>query len=141
MVILVIPKIGSKFTFAEWFFSLLTLAACVKLSLSTNCIEKLGQVFKLAKTKPLYSLYNIGLMLNRNLESIVLKTLQGNLNGLKNLKILALSRNNIKNLNGLDAVGDTLGKGSFLILMTSSWHHHHLWRHQPILRWALDIVQ
>jgi len=53
--------------------SLLTLAACVKLSLSTNCIEKLG-----------------------------------NLNGLKNLKILALSRNNIKNLNGLDAVGDTL---------------------------------
>ena len=92
----------------------------MKLSLSTNCIEKLGQVFKLAKTKPLYSLYNIGLMLNRNLESIVLKTLQGNLNGLKNLKILALSRNNIKNLNGLDAVGDTLGKGSFRILMTSS---------------------
>ena len=59
-------------------------------------------------------------MLNRNLENIVLKTLQGNLNGLKNLKILALSRNNIKNLNGLDAVGDTLGKGSFLIFMTSS---------------------
>lgn len=31
-----------------------------------------------------------------------------NLNGLKKLKILVLSRNNIKNLNGLDAVGDTL---------------------------------
>ncbi|CAG5080568.1 Oidioi.mRNA.OKI2018_I69.PAR.g9649.t1.cds [Oikopleura dioica] len=31
-----------------------------------------------------------------------------NLNGLKKLKILSLSRNNIKNLNGLDAVGDTL---------------------------------
>lgn len=31
-----------------------------------------------------------------------------NLNGLKNLKILSLGRNNIKNLNGLEAVGDTL---------------------------------
>lgn len=31
-----------------------------------------------------------------------------NLNGLKNLTILSLSRNNIKNLNGLEAVGDTL---------------------------------
>ena len=31
-----------------------------------------------------------------------------NLNGLKNLVILNLARNNIKNLTGLDAVGDTL---------------------------------
>lgn len=31
-----------------------------------------------------------------------------NLNGLKNLRILSLGRNNIKNLNGLEAVGDTL---------------------------------
>jgi len=31
-----------------------------------------------------------------------------NLNGLKNLKILSLGRNNIKNLNGLEAVSDTL---------------------------------
>merc|ERR1712036_71514 len=31
-----------------------------------------------------------------------------NLNGLKNLTILSLARNNIKNLNGLDAVGETL---------------------------------
>ena len=31
-----------------------------------------------------------------------------NLNGLKKLTVLVLSRNNIKNLNGLDAVGDTL---------------------------------
>ncbi|PAA75139.1 hypothetical protein BOX15_Mlig002838g1, partial [Macrostomum lignano] len=31
-----------------------------------------------------------------------------NLNGLKNLKILSLGRNNIKSLTGLDAVGDTL---------------------------------
>ena len=31
-----------------------------------------------------------------------------NLNGLKNLKILSLGRNNIKNLAGLDAVSDTL---------------------------------
>ena len=31
-----------------------------------------------------------------------------NLNGLKNLKILSLSRNNIKSLTGLEAVGDTL---------------------------------
>ncbi|XP_078493130.1 dynein axonemal light chain 1-like [Ciona intestinalis] len=30
------------------------------------------------------------------------------LQGLKNLKILSLGRNNIKNLNGLEAVGDTL---------------------------------
>ncbi|KAB1278295.1 Dynein light chain 1; axonemal [Camelus dromedarius] len=44
-----------------------------KLSLSTNCIEKIA-----------------------------------NLNGLKNLRILSLGRNNIKNLNGLEAVGDTL---------------------------------
>jgi len=53
--------------------SLSTLASCEKLSLSTNCIEKIA-----------------------------------NLNGLKNLKILSLGRNNIKNLNGLEAVGDTL---------------------------------
>ncbi|XP_045175527.1 dynein axonemal light chain 1-like isoform X2 [Mercenaria mercenaria] len=44
-----------------------------KLSLSTNCIEKIA-----------------------------------NLNGLKNLKILSLGRNNIKSLTGLEAVGDTL---------------------------------
>merc|ERR1712062_574702 len=31
-----------------------------------------------------------------------------NLNGLKNLKILCLSRNNIKNLNGLEAIGESL---------------------------------
>merc|ERR1711881_34769 len=31
-----------------------------------------------------------------------------NLNGLKNLTILSLARNNIKNLTGLDAVGETL---------------------------------
>ena len=31
-----------------------------------------------------------------------------NLNGLKNLVILDLARNNVKNLTGLDAVGDTL---------------------------------
>jgi len=53
--------------------SLSTLSLCEKLSLSTNCIEKIA-----------------------------------NLNGLKNLKILSLGRNNIKNLNGLEAVGDTL---------------------------------
>ncbi|XP_038193261.1 dynein light chain 1, axonemal isoform X1 [Arvicola amphibius] len=53
--------------------SLSTLACCEKLSLSTNCIEKIA-----------------------------------NLNGLKNLRILSLGRNNIKNLNGLEAVGDTL---------------------------------
>ena len=53
--------------------SLLTLANCVHLSLSSNGIDKIA-----------------------------------NLNGLKKLKILVLSRNNIKNLNGLDAVGDTL---------------------------------
>ncbi|XP_047677700.1 dynein axonemal light chain 1 isoform X3 [Tachysurus fulvidraco] len=46
--------------------SLSTLTNCEKLSLSTNCIEKIA-----------------------------------NLNGLKNLKILSLGRNNIKNLNGL----------------------------------------
>ncbi|KAF8566441.1 hypothetical protein P879_09379 [Paragonimus westermani] len=53
--------------------SLSTLSACEKLSLSTNCIEKIS-----------------------------------NLNGLKNLKILSLGRNSIKNLTGLEAVGDTL---------------------------------
>jgi len=53
--------------------SLSTLAKCTKLSLSTNCIEKIA-----------------------------------NLNGLKNLTILSLGRNNIKNLNGLEAVADTL---------------------------------
>ncbi|KAH3859000.1 dynein axonemal light chain 1-like isoform X2 [Dreissena polymorpha] len=31
-----------------------------------------------------------------------------NLNGLKNLKVLSLARNNIKSLTGLEAVGDTL---------------------------------
>ncbi|XP_046849472.1 dynein axonemal light chain 1-like isoform X2 [Xenia sp. Carnegie-2017] len=53
--------------------SLSTLANCEKLSLSTNCIEKIA-----------------------------------NLNGLKKLRILSLGRNNIKNLNGLEAVSDTL---------------------------------
>ncbi|XP_048340350.1 dynein axonemal light chain 1 isoform X3 [Sphaerodactylus townsendi] len=53
--------------------SLSSLVNCEKLSLSTNCIEKIA-----------------------------------NLNGLKNLRILSLGRNNIKNLNGLEAVGDTL---------------------------------
>ncbi|XP_068451622.1 dynein axonemal light chain 1 isoform X2 [Clinocottus analis] len=53
--------------------SLSTLSLCEKLSLSTNCIEKIT-----------------------------------NLNGLKNLKILSLGRNNIKSLNGLEAVGETL---------------------------------
>ncbi|KAK2825869.1 hypothetical protein Q5P01_020083 [Channa striata] len=53
--------------------SLSTLTNCEKLSLSTNCIEKIT-----------------------------------NLNGLKNLKVLSLGRNNIKVLIGLEAVGDTL---------------------------------
>ncbi|KAM9294412.1 dynein axonemal light chain 1 [Gastrophryne carolinensis] len=53
--------------------SLSTLVNCEKLSLSTNCIEKIA-----------------------------------NLNGLKNLRILSLGRNNIKNLNGLEAVGESL---------------------------------
>ncbi|KAK3092279.1 hypothetical protein FSP39_000657 [Pinctada imbricata] len=53
--------------------SLSTLTCCQKLSLSTNCIEKIA-----------------------------------NLNGLKNLKILSLGRNNIKSLTGLEAVGDSL---------------------------------
>merc|ERR1711976_540552 len=53
--------------------SLSTLVKCERLSLSTNCIEKIA-----------------------------------NLNGLKNLKILSLGRNNIKSLTGLEAVGDTL---------------------------------
>ncbi|XP_029705171.1 dynein axonemal light chain 1 isoform X3 [Takifugu rubripes] len=53
--------------------SLSTLSKCEKLSLSTNCIEKIA-----------------------------------NLNGLKNLKILSLGRNNIKVLSGLEAVADTL---------------------------------
>ncbi|KAG1971518.1 dynein light chain 1, axonemal [Pimephales promelas] len=53
--------------------SLSNLTNCERLSLSTNCIEKIA-----------------------------------NLNGLKNLKILSLGRNYIKNLNGLEAVGDTL---------------------------------
>lgn len=53
--------------------SLSTLSCCEKLSLSTNCIEKIA-----------------------------------NLNGLRNIKILSLGRNNIKNLNGLEAVADTL---------------------------------
>ncbi|XP_039897964.1 dynein light chain 1, axonemal-like isoform X2 [Simochromis diagramma] len=53
--------------------SLSTLTNCEKLSLSTNCIEKIT-----------------------------------NLNGLKNLKILSLGRNNIKSFAGLEAVGDIL---------------------------------
>ncbi|NXP54756.1 DNAL1 protein, partial [Heliornis fulica] len=53
--------------------SLSTLVNCEKLSLSTNCIERIA-----------------------------------NLDSLKNLRILSLGRNNIKNLNGLEAVADTL---------------------------------
>ncbi|KAM6917355.1 dynein axonemal light chain 1 [Lycodopsis pacificus] len=53
--------------------SLSTLTNCEKLSMSTNCIEKIT-----------------------------------NLNGLKNLKILSLGRNNIKSFNGLEAVANTL---------------------------------
>ncbi|XP_061199523.1 dynein axonemal light chain 1 isoform X3 [Neopsephotus bourkii] len=53
--------------------SLSMLVNCEKLSLSTNCIERIA-----------------------------------NLSNLKNLRILSLGRNNIKNLNGLEAVRDTL---------------------------------
>ncbi|NXM73662.1 DNAL1 protein, partial [Serilophus lunatus] len=53
--------------------SLSALVNCEKLSLSTNCIDRIA-----------------------------------NLNNLKNLRILSLGRNNIKNLNGLEAVADTL---------------------------------
>ncbi|XP_053922527.1 dynein axonemal light chain 1 isoform X2 [Cuculus canorus] len=53
--------------------SLSTLVNCEKLSLSTNCIERIA-----------------------------------NLSSLKKLRILSLGRNNIKNLNGLEAVADTL---------------------------------
>ncbi|NXK71403.1 DNAL1 protein, partial [Amazona guildingii] len=53
--------------------SLSTLVNCEKLSLSTNCIERID-----------------------------------NLSNLKNLRILSLGRNNIKNLNGLEAVRETL---------------------------------
>lgn len=53
--------------------TLSTLTKCERLSLSTNCIEKIT-----------------------------------NLHGLKNLKILSLSRNNIKTLAGLEACADTL---------------------------------
>ncbi|XP_005047049.1 PREDICTED: dynein light chain 1, axonemal isoform X3 [Ficedula albicollis] len=53
--------------------ALSALVNCEKLSLSTNCIDRIA-----------------------------------NLNNLKNLRILSLGRNNIKNLNGLEAVADTL---------------------------------
>ncbi|XP_051477187.1 acyl-coenzyme A thioesterase 6-like isoform X3 [Apus apus] len=53
--------------------ALSTLVNCEKLSLSTNCIERIA-----------------------------------NLGNLKNLRILSLGRNNIKNLNGLEAVAETL---------------------------------
>ncbi|XP_030900342.2 peroxisomal succinyl-coenzyme A thioesterase isoform X3 [Melopsittacus undulatus] len=53
--------------------SLSVLVNCEKLSLSTNCIERIS-----------------------------------NLSNLKNLRILSLGRNNIKNLNGLEAVRETL---------------------------------
>ncbi|XP_041257396.1 dynein light chain 1, axonemal isoform X1 [Onychostruthus taczanowskii] len=53
--------------------ALSALVNCEKLSLSTNCIDRIA-----------------------------------NLNNLKNLRILSLGRNNIKNLNGLEAVAETL---------------------------------
>ncbi|XP_069016977.1 dynein axonemal light chain 1 [Embiotoca jacksoni] len=55
--------------------TLSTLSNCEKLSLSTNCIERIS-----------------------------------NLNGLKNLRILSLGRNNIKTLSGLEVVKDTLAE-------------------------------
>ncbi|NXM39916.1 DNAL1 protein, partial [Gymnorhina tibicen] len=53
--------------------ALSALVNCEKLSLSTNCIDRIA-----------------------------------NLSNLKKLRILSLGRNNIKNLNGLEAVADTL---------------------------------
>ncbi|XP_057222281.1 dynein axonemal light chain 1 isoform X2 [Malurus melanocephalus] len=53
--------------------ALSALVNCEKLSLSTNCIDRIA-----------------------------------NLNNLKNLRILSLGRNNIKNLSGLEAVADSL---------------------------------
>ncbi|NXQ11877.1 DNAL1 protein, partial [Peucedramus taeniatus] len=53
--------------------ALSALVNCEKLSLSTNCIDRIA-----------------------------------NLSNLKNLRILSLGRNNIKNLNGLEAVAETL---------------------------------
>jgi len=66
--------------------SLTNLKACVKLSLSSNTIEKFA-----------------------------------NLNGLTNLKILCLARNNIKNLNGLDSIGQTLGMSLFISIKSSEY--------------------
>ncbi|XP_071971765.1 dynein axonemal light chain 1 isoform X1 [Engystomops pustulosus] len=73
--------------------SLSTLVNCEKLSLSTNCIEKIAnlnglstELEKLAGT----------LLVEKNRMSE------------ENLRILSLGRNNIKNLNGLEAVGETL---------------------------------
>ncbi|XP_051502682.1 dynein axonemal light chain 1 isoform X3 [Myxocyprinus asiaticus] len=59
--------------------SLSNLVNCERLTLSTNCIEKIANLNGLSEYTPQ-----------------------------EKLKILSLGRNNIKNLNGLEAVGDTL---------------------------------
>ena len=56
-------------------------------------------------TELLHSIYMFSIQLSISTNAIEKIS---NLNGLKNLKILSLARNNIKNLTGLEAVGETL---------------------------------
>ncbi|CAL8271148.1 unnamed protein product [Merluccius merluccius] len=86
--------------------SLSTLINCERLSLSTNCIEKIA-----------------------------------NLNGLKNLKILSLGRNNIKNLNGLEAVGDTLEELWISYNLIEKLRGIHVMRKLKVLYMSNNLVK
>ncbi|CAL8292128.1 unnamed protein product [Arctogadus glacialis] len=86
--------------------SLSTLINCEKLSLSTNCIEKIA-----------------------------------NLNGLKNLRILSLGRNNIKNLNGLEAVGDTLEELWISYNLIEKLRGIHVMRKLKVLYMSNNLVK
>ncbi|XP_065919438.1 dynein axonemal light chain 1-like isoform X2 [Dysidea avara] len=73
-----------------------TEATCIQLNMLVPPIDKMDS-----------SLNNLGACEWLSLSTNCIEKIS-NLNALKNLKILSLGRNNIKNLTGLEAVADTL---------------------------------
>ncbi|XP_064368637.1 dynein axonemal light chain 1 isoform X1 [Dromaius novaehollandiae] len=89
--------------------SLSMLVNCEKLSLSTNCIERIA-----------------------------------NLNSLKNLRILSLGRNNIKNLNGLKVLGlwfftTNIGNHVNTWFMSDAFYRMSLFKAVPTFRDAISL--
>lgn len=86
--------------------------ALAKWAEKNECKPEDSKEVKLIGTIPPIEKMDASLSTLANCEKLSLSTNViekiANLNGLKNLKVLSLGRNNIKSLTGLEAVGDTL---------------------------------